>query len=182
MASPKRTKAQRERDLRDTARWHVQGLTHQQIADRIAADPERPYEISRVQVTLDVKAIHLYWKAEMAKDRHELIQKELARLQALEDTYWDAWERSCLDAEETTTFRERGSGGTGDKDRAIMKRRGQSGDPRFLAGVERCQQRRMIILGIEEPPKAPVDENGQAVKAVLILPDNGFNKPPDNER
>ena len=180
----KRTKPEKERDLRDIARWHVMRQTHQEIADRISADPDRPYTLSRVQITMDIKAIHEHWRREYTKSRDVLIRQELVKLQAVEDEYWAAWQRSCEEATETTTFRER-KAGTGDaanldaggKDRAVVKRWEQVGDPRFLAGVERCQVRRMVILGIEEPPKAPIDPKGNVMPAVLILPDNGFNLP-----
>ncbi len=76
--------------------------------------------------------------------------EELAKIDALERTYWKAWRRSCKDREVQTA--EKVTGDTA-RSKAATRREGQSGNPAFLAGVERCIDRRCKLLGLDAPRK-----------------------------
>jgi hypothetical protein len=64
--------------------------------------------------------------AAVAKQR----AKELARLDNLERTYWEAYERSCQRSETASEKQQR------------------DGNPRFLEGIQRCVALRCQILGL----------------------------------
>jgi hypothetical protein len=87
---------------------------------------------------------------------------ELAKLDQLEMTYWQAWERSRQDAE-TVTQEKLGAIKDGDgkivgtRVKEIKKREGQTGDPRFLDGVISCIKRRCDILGLDAPKTLSAD-------------------------
>jgi hypothetical protein len=146
MASPKRTAIQIENDRREIAAMYLEGKTQQEIADALAQD--RGYALSRQMIGYDLQRIQEQWLASALRDFDDAKAQELAKIDHLERTYWDGWERSCEDAE---TLRVEGNQEGPDK--KVLTRKGQAGDPRFLQGVERCIERRCKILGIDAPTR-----------------------------
>ncbi len=148
MAAPKRTKFQIERDRQDIADWYLQGLTQAAIAERVNSDPERGYTLTQQTISNDIRRIQKLWMASSLRDFDEMKAQELAKIDRLEREYWRGWERSCQDAE---TMRQEGDAGGVEK--VVRTAKGQAGNPQFLAGVERCIERRCKILGIDAPTK-----------------------------
>jgi hypothetical protein len=102
---------------------------------------------------------------------------ELAKIDNLEMEYWNAWKRSCEKAT-TETTRLQGhpaitvDGGQPaapktDKLEKISRVEDQAGEPKFLAGVAWCINKRCEILGLDyqKPPKL-FDQEG--VKEVTV--------------
>ena len=123
MASPKRTKMQRENDRYQTAKLHIEGQTQQAIAEVIG--------VSRPQIQYDLRIIRGQWREVTALNLDEHRAKELARLDVLEATYWQAWKRS-------------------------LEPSGRDGTTAFLDGILRCVDRRCKLLGLDAPVKADV--------------------------
>ena len=99
------------------------------------------------------------------RDFDEARAQELAKVDLLELEYWQAWQRSCQDAE-TETLRQRQT--TDGKVNDFSKvTKGQAGDKRFLDGVQWCIERRCKILGIDAPSKTDLTSGGQALQIVL---------------
>jgi len=144
-----RSKAQIARDRRRISDLYLQGWLQADIADTIG--------VSAPTVSRDLKALQADWLESALIDFNEAKARELAKVDRLEREYWQAWRRSCEDAE---TIRQEGSrrGEDGSKklppvDKVVKTSKGQAGDPRFLQGVQWCIDKRCKILGIDAPQK-----------------------------
>lgn len=123
------------------AELYLRQHTQQEIADML--------EVDQSLVSLDLKAIQVQWRESALADMNEAKQRELERIDQLEREYWQAWERSQEDAETVTKKQKSGE----DKPELSLQKKGQTGDPRFLQGVQWCIERRCKVLGIDAPEK-----------------------------
>lgn len=150
MARKTRKKAEREAHLKQIQIWYCQGMLQAEIAQELG--------ISQQQVSYDLKALQKRWHEQSMQAINTAKAKELAKIDALEQVYWQAWIKSCEDAE-TKTQKQKGTVKQyEDEDGAFVSEspserirtlKGQSGDPRFLQGVQWCIQQRVKIMGVE---------------------------------
>lgn len=137
---PRRNKTQLEKDRAETARLYCQGWLQSEIAEKLRVDQS--------VISDDLKAIRAEWLASSVRDFDEARAQELAKIDHLELTYWEGWQRSCEDAE-TVVKKIKGDG-----DKELQQTtRGQAGDPRFLGGVQWCIERRCKLLGFDAPER-----------------------------
>src|SRR6516165_5655993 len=131
MATKTRSPLERERDLRETAALYLRGLTHHEMAQRL--------NVSRQQIGYDLKVLQRRWQKSALTDFNTKKAAELAKVDELERTYWEAWERSCATREVTT--QERTQAGDDHTDEARLKagvrKEQRDGNSEFLRGVER---------------------------------------------
>lgn len=73
----------------------------------------------------------------------------MARIDRLEREYWSAWEASKKEQQTSTT--EQTTDADGERLKAAIRKTEKTGDPRYLAGVERCIEQRAKILGLHAP-------------------------------
>ena len=169
MAASKRTPIQIERDRRDIANLYLQGWTQHRIVDHLNA--HRPYDLSRQMISYDLGRLRKQWRESALIDIDEAKARELAKVDRLEREYWQAWGRSCLDAETTREETDREGGW-----KRTDTHKGQSGDPRFLAGVGWCVEKRCDILGIEAPKRfehggpggGPIPIRQEVVREIVV--------------
>ena len=136
----RRASAQLARDRRRIADLYLKGWLQADIAAELG--------VSQPTVSLDLKALHKTWLKSALIDFDAAKSKELAKIDRLEQEYWEAWQRSCEDAE--TIRRE----ATAEKQGKVTKTlKGQAGDPRFLQGVQWCIEKRCKILGVDAPQR-----------------------------
>ena len=148
----RRDTAQIARDRKRIGDCYLKGWLQADIADELG--------ISQATVSRDIKALQQAWLDSALIDFNEAKARELAKVDQLEREYWQAWERSCEDAE-TETQKAKGDvrkyeGNDGqfvqERPAEVTKtRKGQAGDPRFLAGIQWCINKRCDILGIDAP-------------------------------
>lgn len=151
MRGPKRTKTQRERDLEEIAHRYCRGEFQASIG--------RDLGITQQQVSYDVKELIKRWQAAGLASIDERKVAELAKVDELERTYWTEWERS--------------------KEDRVLDKEHRLGDPRYLAGVQWCIERRCKILGIDTPERQEVAGLvGQAIEIRVIYE----NRPGGDER
>ncbi len=150
---PKRTEDEVIRDYPTISELYLKGKTHQEIAEVISADPERPYTLTRTTISNDLVAIRRLWAENATADIQELVNKQLATLDNLEAETWRAYERSVEDAESSTTvIKEKDT--AGDKKGqaretvATVHSKGQAGDVRFLNTILGIVKERCAILWI----------------------------------
>jgi len=169
MAKRKRTAAQMSLDLVEIETLSLQGKTLHQIAKTISAD--RDYDLSPQQIQYDMKKLKAIWEKESAAEISIEKGKALAEIRILQREYWVAWKDSCKDAE---TIRQEAA----DKEvqKVVKTAKGQSGDPRFLAGIQWCINKRCQILGLDAPKK--IDHSGELqVKGYAeVSPDDWDNE------
>jgi hypothetical protein len=156
LAAKTRRPLQRERDLREVAALYLHGLAQHEIADRL--------NVSRQQISYDLKELQKRWQQSALADFHAKKATELAKVDELERTYWEAWDRSCQTRE--VTSQEKTLTGEGSADEARRKvgfrKEPRDGDPEFLRGVERCIELRCKITGVFAAVKiAPTTPDGE---------------------
>lgn len=99
-------------------------------------------------VSRDLAEIRAGWQESSLRDFSAAMVEELARIDELERTYWEAWQRSCKDAErilkEKITI-----GGEEERTKIRVVKEGQSGNPAFLAGIQWCIDKRIELIGLE---------------------------------
>jgi len=161
MANRKRRRSTAEiaRDRKRIAEMYLRG--------ELQADIGKEMDLAQSTISRDLVALHGQWRKSAAKDISEAKSRELAKVDNLELTYWDAWERSCEDAE---TVRQQGDAEGVDKITKTSK--GQAGDPRFLTGVQWCIEKRCKILGIDAPIEQRHTGTGEKGEMLFRYVDN----------
>ena len=101
MAKNTRTQLERERDLDSLATHYLHGKTHTELASL--------FGVSRQQITYDLRTLQQRWLASSLVNFDAAKAKELARIDALERTYYEAWERSLGQKETKTAERTSGA-------------------------------------------------------------------------
>jgi len=152
----RRSAAQIARDRRRMADLYLQGWLQADIAVEVG--------VSDATVSRDLKALQSEWLASALVDFNEAKAQELAKVDRLEREYWQAWRRSCENAESVT---QEGTAKTVDKVKKTSK--GQAGDPRFLQGVQWCIERRCKILGVDAPTE--IKHSGRVRVLLGVDPD-----------
>lgn len=138
---------------------YLQGWLQTDIAEEVG--------VSDATVSRDLKALQSEWLASALVDFNEAKSQELAKIDRLEREYWQAWERSCENAETVTK-----EGGPSGVDKVKQTSKGQAGDPRFLAGVQWCIERRCKILGVDAPNRHELTgKDGGPIRLIGIDPD-----------
>lgn len=174
MAAPKRTAFERERDLDRIAELYLQGKTQAEIAIVLAS--EREYAVTRQTIARDLRTVQERWQASATEKLSAARARELAKIDRLERTYWEAWERSCQARTISSAEECIGAGGLGrGMQRKGIRREEQGGNPAYLAGVLQCIERRCRLLGLDAPDRhemiynEPDDFRGESRETLLEI-------------
>lgn len=165
MASHKRTKEQRERDLVELSELYVRGYSQEQMAKR--------FGVTRAQIRYDLTEIRENWVAQQVANFDEMKAVELQKLDCLEQEAWKAWRRS-LNAAEKESVEEVMNKEWEDRDaetgeilsapievRKKLQKVSSYGDPRFMEQIFKCIDKRCQIRGLNAPTKiAPTTPDG----------------------
>lgn len=143
MRGPKRTKFERENDLVKTTSLYLRGYTQEKIAGEIG--------VTREQIKYDLEKVQRRWREDTKIDLDAVKQKELAKLEELEHTYWQAWKRSLEPIKKVRIEKK-----AGELEKVIRTREQLLGIPAYLEGVVKCIQERAKLLGIYAPIKQDV--------------------------
>ena len=135
-----RTKGEVLVDRQKIAQLYVRGCSMREIGLEL--------NLSATMVHREVSQIREEWKAAYIHEWGEMLLMELARLDELESTYWKAWERSQDDQRRHQAFHV-DQDGNPVADRLDLVTGGSAGDPRFLAGVQWCIEKRCRLLRLE---------------------------------
>jgi hypothetical protein len=153
-----RTPAQVAAHQAEIAQRYLRGETQQVIATALGLD--------QGQVSRDLAKVVKQWQAEALHDIDAAKAAELARINTLEREYWAAWDASKQPKETTTTeqvdAKEK-------RARAQIQRQERDGDPRYLAGVQWCIDRRCKLLGLDAPVKQDLTTNGKDLTSFAAL-------------
>jgi hypothetical protein len=145
---PQVTKDQLKQRLAKVAEFYKRAVPVSTIAKRVG--------VTERQVYNDLNAIRKDWKQSSISDFDERLAVELAKIDNLEKTYWEAWERSCK-VEKKKTEKEKGNVVEGEfkvSEKEIMKMKVSSvGNAKFLDGVYKCIDKRCDLLGLNSPTK-----------------------------
>jgi hypothetical protein len=110
---------------------YLRGLTQHEIAERL--------HVTRQQVGYDLKVLLRRWQESTLADFNAKKAAELAKVDELERTYGEAWQRSCQAREVTTQEKTQMGEGSADEPRRKVgvRKEERDGNPEFLRGVER---------------------------------------------
>jgi hypothetical protein len=129
------------------AALYLQGRYQWEIGQAVGVD--------RGTISRDLKAIRDQWQGAALADWTQAKNRELDRVDLLERTYWESWERSMAPAESSTQEKLNGTGG--ERMKAAIRREGRDGNPAFLAGVQWCIERRCKLLGLDAPQRVSLN-------------------------
>lgn len=175
----KREKHIVDRDRQEVSTLYLKGYSSRQIANAIS-DKFAPYSVSYVTVSKDIKWLLKEWLKNTVTDIDQLKGRELEKLNILEQTYWTAWEKSIEDYQKKSK-KLKGSI-SADKQGNVTNSPNEQeiattdmismGNPAYLAGIERCIERRCKILGVDAPQKHDLTSNGMGFFDFLMESSN----------
>lgn len=115
----------------------------------------RPYSISYVQVSKDLKKIRREWSENALRDIDAIQRQELEGLAEQERECWEAWDKSKLAAKKERKKTRTGGAqpGTGSIDEKSTEKSDQCGDPSFQRLILDIREKRAKILGLNAPEK-----------------------------
>lgn len=154
MSNSERSPSQKAKHLADIARLYLQGQSQCAIASQL--------KIDQSTVSRDLKELRSLWLNNAIRDFDEAKNLQLAKIDILEATYWEAWYRS-LNVRESLTNESGESDAKGAFTKTITKREVMLGNPAYLAGVERCIAERCKLLGLYAPIKTAADLAEQVI-------------------
>ncbi len=128
---------------RDVATMYLAGYKQVEIAVK--------WRVSQPQISYDLKWIHAEWVSAASAGMGEIKARELARIDALELEYWQAWRDSKREkVRGGQTKRETGRRASTE---TRIDKETREGDPRYLVGVQWCVEQRLKIFGAYMPQK-----------------------------
>lgn len=126
----------------------------------------RELELSTGTVHVYIRDARAMWLNSALVDIGQRIADELARIDHLEQVYWDAWEKSKTDKVRVTRtlvdpkliVESKGEDFDVYKDGKVETKRYEEltsspGDFHFLQGIEWCLERRALLLGLDAPER-----------------------------
>ena len=147
MSTSDRSESQKAKHLAEIASRYLKGETQAAIASSLG--------INQSTVSRDLAILRDSWRLSAIRDFDELVAEQLAKIDALEAEYWQAWQRSVTVKE--TIKNESGENAKGPWTKSVTSREVLLGDAAYLAGVERCIAARCKLLGLDKPAKAEVE-------------------------
>ena len=150
MSAPKRTPGQREKDREIISEMWVQKVPQRIMAERLG--------ISQSQVFREIQKLKQRWQASADCNTKEVIADSLEELRYCKARLWEAYERSCKDAEISTTSIVKGRVGKDgvalpDLTKAQKVAKGQTGDPHILNSIAAIIEQECRIHNVIGPQK-----------------------------
>jgi len=130
------------------------------------------------QISYDLKVLQKRWLESSLVNFDQARAKELAKIDALERTYYEAWEGSLVEKETKTA--EKTTGGASDRIKAVSRHEHREGNPAFLAGVQWCIEQRCKILGIDQG--GTVNVNVSQNNLIMGMTSEEFRALPNEEK
>lgn len=167
-----RTKTVIANRRRFVAEKYLRGMYQSDIAEELGVD--------QATISRDLTQLRKEWLDRSINHIDQRKAIELAKVDRLEVTYWEAWERSRLNAEVETVeqigVKSQTKKGTEGEESIIVPERikknkrieGQSGNPAFLQGIQWCINKRCELLGLDAPKRSELTgADGGAVKVTI---------------
>jgi hypothetical protein len=147
MAARKRSSAVRAHDLELLSAAILKGRPQSEFAHE--------HGLSRQQVSYDKFQLERAWYEQACINTSLRRAIELAKIDHMECTAWEGWQRSLRDAESSSS--ERTSDTDGGKERVSLQREARDGDTKWLSVVQWCIEQRCKIHNLYAQPKVRED-------------------------
>jgi hypothetical protein len=141
---------------------YLKGKTIEEISREMLASTGAKFGSAAINNV--IKRATDQWKESTVSmiDSHKSI--ELQKVNNLEATYWEGWERSkALQKAKTKTKTAVKEGDKLGLSREETQERESPGDPRFLTGIQWCVDKRCELLGIVDQPTTAIQINNNNV-------------------
>lgn len=172
MAANTRSKFQRKADYERITSLYLRGWRQADIAAELG--------LTQQQISYDLGVVQKQWRESTTMDLDEAKQKELSRIDELQNDFWTAWEESKKNVvtvgveKKSITLKIKDASG-GDiglpaiERKDSRRRTGQSGNPAFLQGVLSCIDRRCKLLGLDAPERKELTgKDGEALPIAIV--------------
>lgn len=158
MAAPKSKNDTQAEALRlAIADRYVKGETQASIAAALG--------VVQSAVSYHLTVIEARWQRQYADKLDAAKWAQLAKVDELERTYWQAWADSRQALTRQTQYADVADPKSPARPtRAVQTTEERSGDPRWLAGVQWCIETRCKILGLWAPERKDLTSNGETIK------------------
>ena len=154
----------------EIARLYVRGMTQYQIAEKLGTTRD---VVSRV-----MQDVRKRWKESMVASYDEKISQQLAKYDAVEAAAWEGWERSLRNDVTKTKEKIEDPDGTTTKNKKSESE--QSGNPAFLAVINKTIENRCRLLGLLD--RKPEDEAAMTTGCSVVSIVVGNREEADNLR
>jgi len=128
---------------RDVMRLYLKQTPQHVIAEKLGTTQQT--------ISQDILAVRELWQTQAIADYTELKHRELNKVDLLELTYWEAWEKSLT--QKTRQVKKSSKRENVVSQALTQETQDTPGDPRFLEGVRWCIDKRCQILGLNAPTK-----------------------------
>ena len=170
MATSKLRQREIDERRRRVSELYLRAVRQVDIADEL--------DVTQGTISTDIAWLRKQWREEFLHNVDERVSDELARIDELERVAWEAWERSVGEVKQSTTERvgrdlaaiDEGARGI-QREKLVVHKRDQAGDPAFLARVAWCIQRRCELLGLDSPQRHELTgSDGAPVELIVAFP------------
>ena len=141
------------------ANLYVRGYSPEQITRKLGCD--------RADVLKCISIARKRWRKRASKAYDDLIAHEVAKLDEVERSAWDGWDRSLR--EEVQTGNEETEGPKGPTIKTSVKRVTKAGSPAFLQTITATVKQRCELLGLTkgESEDTTADDAPEVVELVI---------------
>lgn len=159
---------QRDAKLVQVAALYLAGKSQSEIGAELGHGQQ--------MISYYLRKMQAEWRTQYSADVATIMTAQLARIDLIEATAWEEYERSQANAQRrvTTTSKEPvGSGedgGTRTTTRTQLHTEGRLGDPRYLERISWCVEQRIKICGGYAPTKGELSgPDGAALLTVQVV-------------
>lgn len=165
------------RDRAIVAQLYLTGMTQTAISRQMNSREDAPYPYTPKMVEKDLAALRKQWLKSSLRDFDQARAEELAKVDALEIEAFNAWRKS-QEGKYTKASKSVEGGMHGVVFEEQEREETSAGDPRFLAVVQWCINKRCELMGLDAPLALDLTSGG---KPMVFTLDLGDNKPIDVE-
>lgn len=161
-----RTPGELQQHLNIIAGLYLRGYSIRQIVDAVNEQSKRKTSIRTVHN--DIKLLLAEYKEQRIDELADAQRVELAKINEVEKTAWNAWERS----KQRETQTDKSVVGENSRTESGTTKEETPGDSRFLQIIMNCIDKRCKILGLDAPLTIQGTGTDGAI-TIVRLPDNG---------
>lgn len=164
-----RTPGEIQEHLNIISGLYLRGYSIRQMVDAVNGKSKRKTSIRTVHN--DIQSLLTEYKEQRIVELEDAQRVELAKINEVEKTAWEAWETSKLKESKT----EKDIGGEYARQETHITKEQTPGDPRFLQIIMNCVDKRCKILGLD----APITIQGTGADGAITivrLPENNRDK------
>lgn len=145
---PKLSRDERRKRILEVSELYLAGKPQHEIAQKLGCTQQ--------QVSYDLKLMRRYWLQSSIANFDTRKNEELAKINMVERECWESWEKSKQKSvkmvkEKRPIINKEGMLESEEKTTTTIE--DTAGDPRWMQLILQCSERRVKLLGLDEPIK-----------------------------